>query len=270
MDRIRISGLEIFAKHGVYTEENVLGQKFIISSVLHTSTYEAGHSDELDDSVDYGEVCRFIKNFTEARTYKLLESLAENLAEELLLKYEALERVDLEIKKPWAPIGLPLECVSVEISRGWHTAYIGMGSNMGDRGRFLDQAVKRLESIRGCQVMNIADYIETAPYGGVEQAEFLNSALALKTILPAEALLKALNGIEAEAGRERKVRWGPRTLDLDILLYDDCIIDSPRLTIPHREMHMRDFVLRPMAQIAPHIRHPLIGKTMEELLHQLD
>lgn len=265
-DKIRISGLEVFANHGVYPEENVLGQKFIIWATLHTSTYRAGRSDSLEDSVNYGDVCHFINDFVKGRTYKLLESLAEDLAEELLLRYDKIRQVDIEIRKPWAPIGLPVESVAVEISRGRHTAYIGMGSNMGDRRAYLDKAVKAVDGIKGCRVTKTADYLETAPYGGVEQDDFLNSVLELETLLPADILLEKLNAIEAEAGRERTVRWGPRTLDLDILLYDDLVYDTPDLIIPHKEMHMREFVLRPMAQIAPHVRHPLNGKTVEELL----
>lgn len=270
MDKIRIKNLEIFANHGVYDEENVLGQKFVVSAVLYTSTYEAGCSDELEDSVNYGEVCHFIRDFATGRTYKLLESLAENLAKGLLLKYEKLQQVDLEIEKPWAPIGLPLESVSVEISRSWHTAYIALGSNMGDRRGFLDMAVERLSTMEDCFVKRVADYIETKPYGGVEQDDFLNGALELKTLLSPYALLDRLHDIENAAQRRRTVRWGPRTLDLDILLYDDMVLDTPALVIPHKEMHMRDFVLRPMVQLAPHVRHPINGKTMEELLKSID
>lgn len=268
MDKIKISNLELFANHGVYPEENALGQKFIISTVLHTPLYKAGCSDELGDSVNYGEVCHFIREFAEGRTFRLLESLAENLAEELLLKYDMVEQVELEIKKPWAPIGLHVESVSVEISRKWHTAYIALGSNMGDRREYLDTAVKKLDGVRGCRVTKVSGYIETEPYGGVEQDDFLNGALELRTLLPPEELLEKLHVIEAEAGRERIVRWGPRTLDLDILMYDDLVMDTPDLTIPHKEMHKRDFVLEPMVQIASHVRHPLKGKTMEELLEK--
>lgn len=269
MDKIKIRNLELFANHGVYAEENVLGQKFIVSAVLYTSTYEAGCSDALEDSVNYGEVCHFIKELVTGRTYKLLESLAENIAKELLLKYEKLQQVDIEIKKPWAPIGLPLESVSVEISRSWHTAYIALGSNLGDRKGFLDMAAASLSSSEDCRVVKIADYIETEPYGGVEQDDFLNSALELKTLLSPTALLDRLHHIENEAQRERTVHWGPRTLDLDILLYDDIVMDTPDLVIPHKELRMRDFVLSPMVQIAPYVRHPIVKKTMEELLEEL-
>lgn len=265
MDKIKIYNLEIFAHHGVYQEENVLGQKFVISAVLHTSTRKAGLTDELEDSVNYGEVSHFIKKFVEEHTWKLLESVAEHLAQALLLEFPLLSRVELEIKKPWAPIGLPLETVSVEISRGWHTAYIALGSNMGDTKGYLDMAVRMLRERRDCQVTKVSDYLVTKPYGGVKQDDFLNGALELRTMLEPEELLEALHEIERAANRERKLHWGPRTLDLDILLYDDLVLDTPDLHIPHIEMHMRDFVLIPLAQIAPWKRHPLTGKTVEEM-----
>lgn len=269
MDKITIQNLEVFAKHGVFPEENVLGQKFVISAVLYTSTRKAGITDELAYSVNYGEVSHFIKNYVESHTWKLLESVVEHLAEEILLHFPLLNQVDLEIKKPWAPIGLPLDTVSIEISRKWHTVYIALGSNIGDTKGFLDFAVHMLEKRSDCQVQKVSDYLVTKPYGGVEQDDFLNGALELKTMLEPEELLDALHEIEKAAHRERKTHWGPRTLDLDILLYDDLVFDTKDLHIPHVEMHLRDFVLIPMAQIAPWKRHPLTGKTMEEMKNNL-
>ena len=266
MDKITIQNLEVFAKHGVYPEENVLGQKFVFSVVLYTSTRNAGLMDDLMLSVNYGEVSHFIQRFVTAHTWKLLESVAEHLAQALLLEYPLVQQVDLKIQKPWAPVGLPLDTVSVEITRGWHTAYIALGSNMGDKKGYLDMAVERLQERADCQVIKVSDYLVTAPYGGVEQDDFLNGALELRTMLEPEELLKGLHEIEQEANRVREIHWGPRTLDLDILLYDDLVLDTPELHIPHVEMHMRDFVLIPMAQIAPWKRHPLTGDTIEEML----
>lgn len=265
MDKIKIHNLEVFAKHGVFPEENVLGQKFVISAVLYTSTRKAGVTDELTYSVNYGEVSHFIKDYVEGHTWKLLESVVEHLAEELLLQFPLLHQVDLAIQKPWAPIGLPLDTVSVEISRKWHTAYIALGSNIGDTKGYLDFAVKSLDERKDCQVQKVSDYLVTKPYGGVEQDDFLNGALELRTMLEPEELLDVLHEIEKAAHRERKIHWGPRTLDLDILLYDDLVLDTQDLHIPHVEMHLRDFVLIPMAQIAPWKRHPLTGKTMDEM-----
>lgn len=269
MDKITIKELEVFANHGVFPEENFLGQKFVISAILYTGTRKAGITDELSFSVHYGEVSHFIQKYLTQHTWKLLESAAEHLVQALLLEFPLIEKIDLEIQKPWAPIGLPLNTVSVSISRGWHTAYVALGSNMGDKKAYLDLAVQRLNEREDCQVKAVSDYLTTAPYGGVEQDDFLNGALELRTLLEPEELLSVLHEIEQEANRVRVIHWGPRTLDLDILLYDDLVMDTPTLHIPHIEMHLRDFVLVPMAQIAPWKRHPLKGKTVEEMLRDL-
>ena len=269
MDKIKIRNLEIFAKHGVFPEEYFLGQKFVISATLYTNTRKAGKTDELTHSTNYGEVSHFIKKFVEGHTFKLIETVAEKLAQEILLNYPLIEKIDLEISKPWAPVGLPLDTVAVEITRGWHKAYIALGSNMGDKKAYLDEAVRELDGRADCNVIRVADYLETEPYGGVEQDNFLNSALLLKTLLSPEELLDALHEIEQNAKRERLIHWGPRTLDLDILLYDDLVYDSEDLQIPHVEMHKRDFVLIPLAQIAPYERHPILKKTVKELAESL-
>ncbi|OUQ17941.1 2-amino-4-hydroxy-6-hydroxymethyldihydropteridine diphosphokinase [Lachnoclostridium sp. An138] len=270
MDKIHIKNLEVFARHGVFPEENALGQKFVVSAVLYTSTREAGRADDLAKSIHYGEVSRFITEFMEQNTFQLLETAAERLAEELLLNTEHLEKIRLEIKKPWAPVGLPLETVSVEIERGWHTVYIALGSNLGDKEANLCLGVEGLRSTRGCRVEAVSDFLVTAPYGGVEQDDFLNGAMKIRTLLTPHELLERLHEIEQEAKRERVVRWGPRTLDLDILLYDDLILDEEELHIPHIEMCKRDFVLKPLCQIAPYARHPVYNRTAAELLADLE
>lgn len=266
MDKIKVEKLVVFGKHGVYQEENVLGQKFLVSLTLYTDTRKAGMTDDLECSINYGDVSQYVRQFFEEHTFKLIEKVAEKLAEHLLLRYPLLEKADVKIEKPWAPIAIPVETVSVEIERGWHTAYIALGSNMGDKKAYLDEAVEKLKNHPLCKVIKVADYIQTEPYGGVEQDVFLNSALELRTLLYPEELLALLNEIEAQAGRERTVHWGPRTLDLDILFYDDSVIDTPTLTVPHIDMQNRDFVLIPMVQLAPYFRHPVRNCTMRQLL----
>ena len=118
MDKIEIEKLTVFGNHGVYPEENVLGQKFLVSLVLHADTRKAGLTDDLECSINYGDVSRYVKQFFEENTFKLLERVAEKLAESLLLRYSLLEEVDVKIEQPWAPITIPVESVGVEISRG--------------------------------------------------------------------------------------------------------------------------------------------------------
>ena len=116
-DKIIISGLEVFANHGVYPAENELGQKFVVSATLYTNLQPAGERDDLDRSINYGEVCHTIDGFLRAHTFKLIEAAAEALAARLLAEYPTLIAVRLKIEKPWAPIGLPLASVAVEIER---------------------------------------------------------------------------------------------------------------------------------------------------------
>ena len=269
MDRIKIQNLEVFGHHGVFSEETKLGQKFLVNATMYTNTRTAGYSDDLEKSINYGEVCHFITGYMQNHTFKLIEAVAEHMAQAMLMEYPLLQKLDLEIRKPWAPIGLPLENVSVEISRGWHTAYIALGSNMGDKEKYLNEAVEKLQQTSDCQVLKVSDFLVTAPYGGVEQDDFLNGALALKTLLTPQELLDRLHEIEQEAHRERLIHWGPRTLDLDILLYDDLVLDTPDLIIPHVEMHLRDFVRIPLTQIAPWKRHPILGLTVSQMLADL-
>ena len=268
-DQIRIRGLELFAGHGVSPAENELGQKFRINASLYLDIREAAAEDEISKTVHYGKVCRFMTAFMQQHTFRLIETAAQRLAEEILLKWPRIARIDLEIEKPWAPIGLPLENVSVAVSRGWEEVYLSAGSNLGDRKAYLEQAFAALAETRGIRVLKTSDIIETAPYGPVEQDSFLNAAVRLETILPPHELLEKLQEIENAAGRERSIHWGPRTLDLDILFYGDRLIDMPDLIVPHPDLENRLFVLAPMLQIAPYFRDPASGKTVKQLYDEL-
>lgn len=268
-DEIQIKDLEVFANHGVFPEETRLGQKFLLSLTMYADTRKAGTGDCLEDSIDYGAVSHFMTDYMKQHTWKLIEAAAEHLAEELLLRYPLLKGVTLELKKPWAPVGLPLDTVAVKITRFWHRAYLGLGSNLGDKETYLNQAVKSVDETRGCQVEKVSSYLVTEPYGGVEQDDFLNACLCLKTYLSPEELLRRLHEIEQDAHRERIIRWGPRTLDLDILLYDDLILETEDLILPHMDMENREFVLKPLSEIAPNLRHPILHKTMRQLADQL-
>ncbi len=269
-DEIRIEGLKIYANHGVFQEETRDGQFFYVNAVLHVDAGRAGKTDDLSHSVDYGALCIFITNWMKENTCLLLEAVAERLARDILLKYDLIFGVDLEIRKPHAPIPLPFECVSVKVHREWHKAYIAMGSNMGDKEQYVEQAVAAMKAHPEMIVKKVSTLLVTKPYGGVEQDDFLNGAMEIETLLNPEELLEALHAIENAADRKRTLRWGPRTLDLDILFYDKLVYESDTLMIPHVDMENRDFVLKPMAEIAPYLMHPVSGKTMKKLLQELE
>lgn len=269
MDQIIIQDLNVYAKHGVYAEENILGQQFLISITMDADLSEAGQSDDLESTIDYGSLCHFVTKYMHRHTYKLIESVAEHLAEEILLQYDRIRKIKVKVKKPWAPIGLPIKTISIVVERTRHVAYIGLGSNMGDRRAYIDQAVKELDALDSCKVRRISQIRETEPYGNTQQDKFLNGVLCLETVLKPERLLQELLEIEAHAGRTRDVHWGPRTLDLDLLLYDNDVIRRPELTVPHQDMQNRKFVLEPLCELAPSYRHPALHKTIRQLYEEL-
>ena len=270
MDCIKIKKLEVFAKHGVLPEENALGQKFLISVTMYCDTKKAGTSDAIADSVNYAEVSALLERETQTNVFHLLEKLAWHLARKILLTYPQIKKVDLEIEKPWAPVLLPMETVSVKISRFWNTAYLSIGSNMGDKKENLIQAIRLLEADEETTVIRQSAFIQTEPYGYTDQDEFLNGALELQTLRSPEELLELIGQIEQKLKRERVIHWGPRTIDLDIILFNDEVIQTEKLTIPHVEMAKRMFVLEPLCEIAPYAVHPVYHKTVTELKEQLE
>lgn len=151
-----------------------------------------------------------------------------------------------------------------------HIAYIGLGSNRGDRARMIAEAVAILRAAPGVLVATVSRLHETEPVGGPSNQEsYLNAAARIETTLDAPELMRLLLETERVLGRRRRERWGPRTIDLDLLLFDDLAIDTPELTVPHPRMHQRLFVLEPLREIAPEARHPVLSRSVTELLEEL-
>ncbi len=147
-------------------------------------------------------------------------------------------------------------------------AYIGLGSNLGNRKENCEKAVSLMDG-KGLTLLQQSSMIETPPWGVKDQPAFINMAVSVETTMLPEPLLVLLKEIENKMGRAKTCRWGPRMIDLDILFYDDLIINTSNLSIPHPLIQERDFVLRPLSEIAPDLVHPVLKKTVKELLDSL-
>ena len=145
------------------------------------------------------------------------------------------------------------------------SAYLAVGSNLGDRAENLRRAVELVRLLPGTRVASESRLIETAPLGPAPQGSFLNGVIAVETSLPPEELLAGLKRIEKRIGRRERERWGPREVDLDIILYGDAVIETETLCVPHPRFRERRFVLEPLAEVAPQARDPVTGRTASEL-----
>lgn len=269
MDKICIEELRIFAHHGVFEHENINGQNFYVNAALYVDTEKAGMNDDLESSVDYSKVCELLEKVMTENTFKLIETVAQKAAETTLMEYPIVSAVDLEIRKPEAPIDMDFSSVSVKIHRGWHRVLLSLGSNMGDSRGYLENAFEKLRKCPYIRNVKCSELIITKPYGYTEQADFVNGAVICETMLSPHGLLEFTQSLENAADRRREIHWGPRTLDVDIVFYDDAVLSDPDLIIPHPDMHNREFVLAPAAEIASYYRHPISGKTVSQLLAEL-
>ena len=151
-----------------------------------------------------------------------------------------------------------------------YAAYIGFGSNIGDRLKHLQNAIHALSKTEGINLQEISSVYKTDPVGYEAQGQFLNGVAAIQTSLSPLSLLHTLKEIETVIGRQHRIRWGPREIDLDILIYGNLCVQTEKLVIPHPEMHLRDFVLVPLVEIAPDLVHPVFQETIQTLLERLE
>jgi 2-amino-4-hydroxy-6-hydroxymethyldihydropteridine diphosphokinase len=150
------------------------------------------------------------------------------------------------------------------------TAYIGLGSNLGDRLRYIDSGVKMLAGAPELRLLRVSDVIETPPLSQDDQPNYLNAVAEVQTQLNPHGLLKTSGEIEILLGRRRKEKWGPRTIDIDLLLFGNEILNEPNLIVPHPQMHLRSFVLKGLAQLNAGLLHPVLGASVAELAERLN
>lgn len=269
MDKIYINNLEFIGFHGVFSEEKKLGQKFLVSLELTVDTREASKTGDLTKSVHYGLVAQDVEKLFLEKSIDLIETCAENIAEMVLKKYELVKEVKVIVKKPWAPLQMHFENVAVEITRKWHRVYLSLGSNIGNKRKNLLEAIRKIGELENTEVVKSSTILETEPFGYLEQDNFLNACLEVKTLMTAQEFLKEILQIELDMGRVREIKWGPRIIDIDILFYDKEIIEEDNLAVPHPWICEREFVLDPLSEIAPNYIHPLEKKTITMLARKL-
>lgn len=255
-DRIEIDGLTVLAVVGALPHEREFAQPLRIDLALDVDLRDAGRSDELGDTVDYGELAGRVATAVRESKDVLLERVADRVAE-VVVGFDRVEAVEVVVTKLRPPIPEALASAAVRIRRtrgefevaprSSHRAIVALGSNLGDRAAYLRFAIGELSP-----VVDVSQVFETDPVGGPGgQDAYLNMVAAVDTTLDPFAFARRCQRIEGEALRQRTVRWGPRTLDVDVLFYDDVSIRSPELTIPHPRFAERRFVLAPLAEVAP-------------------
>jgi dihydroneopterin aldolase/2-amino-4-hydroxy-6-hydroxymethyldihydropteridine diphosphokinase len=255
-DTIAIRGLVVTTVVGVLPHERAAAQPVRIDLDLFVDLRDAGRTDELADTANYGDVAERVAAVVREAKDLLLERLADRVAE-MVVAIDRVEAVDVTITKLRPPIPEQLDSTAVRIrrrrrdfeilGRDPHLAILALGSSLGDREGYLRFAVTSFPDLQ-----SMSQVFETDPVGGPDgQDTYLNMVIAVHTMLDPYALLRRCRQVEAEALRQRVVHWGPRTLDIDVLFYDDIRIDDPHLTIPHPRYAERRFVLAPLAEIAP-------------------
>ena len=269
MDKIHIKDLEIIGFHGAIPEEKVLGQKFVLSFELDVDLRQAGKNDDLTKTVHYGELAQKVEEEFTKTSYDLIEKAAEEICEFVLLNYPLVKKVKLLLKKPWAPTRKHVEYVAVEIERKLNKVYIAAGSNLGDKEETLKEAIYIIDKRKDCVVTKVSNFYTTDPVGYEDQDQFVNCVFEINTLQTPSELMDTLLEVEKDFKRERIIRWGPRTLDLDIIFYNDIISYDEHILIPHPRAHERQFVMKPMCDINPYYVHPIYRKRVMDISSEL-
>lgn len=256
-DHIAVRGVRATGNHGVFEHERQDGQEFVVDLVVETNLRAAGESDDLAETVDYGRLVDDVVARVTGPAHDLIEALAERIAEDVLTR-DLVAAVEVTVHKPQAPINHPFDDVAVTIRRERDVpVVIALGGNLGDPAHTLAAAVHDLRDLPGLTPVAVSPLVETDPVGGPEQPVYLNAVLLARTALAPRALLAAMHEIERRHGRVRDIRWGARTLDLDLVQYglpgtaSEVVGDDPDLRLPHPRAHDRAFVLRPWHAVDP-------------------
>lgn len=261
-DRIRLQGVRAHGFHGVFEHEKRNGQDFVVDVDLVATLAPAAATDDLTQTVHYGEVAAQIVARIEGEPFDLIEALAGRIAAEILTAHRLVDEVTVTVHKPQAPVGVDFADVAVEITRRRDSVpvVVALGANMGDAAATLDSALVTLAESGAVTDLRVSASFVTEPVGGPDQPAYVNRVVTARSRWSAPRLLAALHAIEADHGRERTVRWGPRTLDLDLIQWGEpgtptmWHSDRDDLGLPHPRARERAFVLVPWLDVDPHAR----------------
>ncbi len=265
---IYIDRLHTYSYIGDEKEERLKGQDFYVSVRMKLDDMYSYDSDELDKTVDYSAVLNIITDYMDNAKCYLLETACEDIASMIILSYDLVSEITVTISKPNPPIEGDFNDIQVSCNKKWVKAYLSLGSNMGDKDGYINDAIHRLQLNDKIRRVRTSSIITTKPYGNENQDDFRNAVCELETIYSPFELFNICHDIENVNGRVRKEHWGPRTLDVDILLYGDEIINSEQLIVPHIDMHNRLFVLEPLAELAPGAYHPIMRKSAVQMVEE--
>lgn len=269
MDQIRILGIRGFGHHGVLPHEREFGQEFTVDVEIGANFTAAAATDDLTETVDYGALAALVNTVITGPPVNLIETLADRIAAEIVTIKGVLE-VTVTVHKPHAP--MPVGVADVIVSRFRRApamAFLGLGSNEGDSVAILNTALQSLARTEGIAVTAVSSLYRTDPVGGPEQPDFVNAVVAVHTAKSPHELLAVCRSLELQAGRVRHERWGPRSLDVDIIDIVGRSVSEPDLEVPHPRSAVRGFVVVPMAEIAPDHRLGGVGSTVAELSEDL-
>jgi dihydroneopterin aldolase / 2-amino-4-hydroxy-6-hydroxymethyldihydropteridine diphosphokinase len=275
-DQIVLKGISAVGHHGVLDFEKRDGQTFVVDVTMQVDLAPAGASDDLADTVNYAEVAGDVVALVQGEPLDLIEALAARIADRVLAR-PLVEAVEVVVHKPQAPVGHPFTDVQVRVVRERQApVVVALGSNLGESVETLHDATVALLGL--LDIAEVSPLVETDPVGGPDQPSYLNAVVTGTTHLAPSSLLAGLHDIERAHGRTRDVRWGPRTLDLDLVQYGDpaagteVTSDAERLTLPHPRAHERAFVLVPWLEVDPDavLRHDGAAVPVSELVDRVD
>jgi len=253
---ITLAGVTAYGYHGVLDSERQEGQDFIVDVSMDVDTTPAAHSDDVTQTVNYAEVAADIVAIIEGEPRNLIETVMAQIADTVMANYELIQSATITLHKPQAPVGVPFGDVSIRTQRHREVpVVIAVGANLGQPDETVTGAIGQLDDIPGVWGVRASPLYRTTPVGGPEQDDYVNAVVLASTSLSPHRLLLQLQQLENLWGRTRTVRWGPRSLDLDLVQYGDPgdgseqLVSDEVLELPHPRAYQRAFVLVPWQAI---------------------